>query len=490
MADTEGAGSLGSEGAAIGTMTFEVMGLLTVAAGILCLLYGRATAIGLFLFSTLLGSSAATILTALGSANVQPAHLLLGFLLLVCWRPPYAGRALQSLSFPSPGFWFLLTGIYGVFSAVFLPRLFEGASYVFAVSRTAFGKAILMTPLAPGGGNITQTVYFLGNIACFCIFYGFTRDRTGKRIVADAIIACGIANLGFALLDYVTFATGTASLLGFMRNASYNMLDATEMAGMKRIVGSFTEASAFAGATLALFAFCFNLWLSHYRSRLTGPLSLFLLVALILSTSTTAYVGSAAYLAVVYGANIVRLVAGRAGSRRAAFLGLGPIVLAILVLGVAHTEQASAYLASLLDQIVFNKGGSESALERGNWNSQAMVNFLDSYGLGIGVGSTRASSFAIATLASIGVPGTAAYLCFIACTIVAPWREADVEAFAIRSAAGSACLAMVIAACLAGTTIDLGLVFYVLAAVAAAPLAEASRVAAAGAKPSPLTALA
>ncbi|GJD64257.1 hypothetical protein [Methylobacterium frigidaeris] len=474
-------------------MTFEVMGVLTLAAGILCLLYGRATAIGLFLFSTLLGSSAATILTALGSANVQPAHLLLGFLLLVCSRPPYAVRALQGLAFPSPGFWFLLTGIYGVFSAVFLPRLFEGASYVFAISRTAFGKAILMTPLTPGSGNITQTVYFLGNVACFCIFYGFTQDRSGKRIVADALVLCGIINIGFAVLDYVTFATGTASLLGFMRNASYNMLDATEMAGMKRIVGSFTEASAFAGATLALFAFSFNLWLNRYRSRLTGPLSLLLLIALVLSTSTTAYVGSAIYLAIVYGANVARLIAGRAGARRAAFLGLGPIVLAVLVLGVAHTQQASAYLAGLLDQIVFNKGVSESALERGNWNSQAMVNFFDSYGLGIGVGSTRASSFAIAALASIGVPGTAAYLCFIASTIVAPWREADVEAFAVRSAAGSACLAMVTAACIAGTTIDLGLVFYVLAAVAAAPLAEELRdptAAAAGAKPSPLPALA
>ncbi|GJD52779.1 hypothetical protein OPKNFCMD_5546 [Methylobacterium crusticola] len=453
-------------------MTVELIGILSALTGILCLVLGRSFAIYAFLCSTLLGSAAATVLTALGSANILPAHLLLGFLTLVALRRPHAARALRGLAYPGPGLLFLVTVIYGVLSAFFLPRLFQNASYVFSIGRTTVGSVILMTPLAPGNGNITQTVYFVGDLVCFCIFFGFSSDRGGRRCIADAVIACGFLNIGFAILDYVTFATGTASLLGFMRNSTYNMLDATEMAGIKRVVGSFTEASSFGAVTLSLLAFNFNLWLSRYRSRLTGPLSLLLLAALLVSTSTTAYVGIAIYFGLIYCGNAVRLVLGAIQLRRAAFIGIAPLIVATALLAIAHSDATASYFAAVLDQIVFAKGVSASAVERSSWNSQALVNFFDSYGLGIGVGSTRASSFMIATLASIGVVGAALYWSFIALAVSAPWSEPDPEGRAIRLAAGSACLAVVIAGCIAGTTIDLGLGFYVLAAVAAAPATD------------------
>lgn len=453
-------------------MTYELMGALTLMAGCLSLVYGHRFAIVIFLFSTLLGSSAASVLTALGSANLQPAHLLLGFLILIAVRPPFLAAGLGSMSYPRPGFWFLVTVGYGVLSALFMPRLFEGASYVYAITRVGNGKITMMSPVGPSNGNLTQTIYFVGNLICFCVFSAFARNRDGQRCIADAFIFCAYSNIVFALIDYFTFATGTASALAFMRNASYNMLDATELSGMKRIVGSFTEASAFAAVSLTLFAFNLHLWINHYRSSLTGPISILLLAGLLLSTSTTAYLGTGLYVTLVYAANVIRVMIGDGTARRIAFLTFAPLVTALLLIGVALNDGASFYLSGLLDQILFMKGASDSALERGNWNSQAMTNFFDSYGLGIGVGSARASSFLIASLASIGILGTITYWIFISLVLVAPWREVDPEIKILRGAAGSACLGIAIAACVSGSTVDLGLMFYALAALAATPMAS------------------
>ena len=98
--------------------------------------------------------------------------------------------------------------------------------------------------------------------------YAFARDREGKRWIADALLACGCGNILFAGLDYLTYFTGTGDYLSFMRNATYRIFDTAEVIGLKRLIGSFPEASAFASTTLTLFAFSLTLWLNRYRPAL------------------------------------------------------------------------------------------------------------------------------------------------------------------------------------------------------------------------------
>ena len=84
-----------------------------------------------------------------------------------------------------------------------------------------------------------------------------------------------------------------------VRDTGHGLND-NELAGFKRIVGSFVEASSFGYLTLGYFAFATTLWLNGIVARLTLPLSMLSLLALLLSTSTTAYVGLAAYLTVLF----------------------------------------------------------------------------------------------------------------------------------------------------------------------------------------------
>ena len=451
-------------------MTFEFVGAAAILAGLSSLLLGRGFAIHAFLACTLLGASAAFVLTALGSATIQPAHVLLGFLLLVAYRATGGAILLRAVKPPSAGFFLGLTVLYGVASAFFLPRLLEGTTDVFAIARSETVSTILLTPVRPVSGNITQTAYLVGNLLCFIIFHALSSDKAGKRCVVDALIACGVLNLAFAIVDQVTFVTGTAAYLGFIRNSTYSLLDATETAGIKRIVGSFTEASAFAWASLSLFAFSLSLWLGGYRPAITLPLAVALLIAIGLSTSTTGYVGASIYLSCLLLSNLVRLLSGTASPRRLLFLICMPALIGTAAMAAALDDETWRYLSRLADEVIFNKSASRSGIERASWNIQAWTNFVESHGLGIGVGSTRASSFPLAALATIGIFGASCYAIAVALCLLAGGRDQDPESRAIRAAASSACFATMVSACLSGTTIDLGLVFFAYAGTAASSI--------------------
>src|ERR1700730_6972765 len=111
-------------------MTVELIGIVTLALGLFSLYRPASFIVQLFLLSTLLGSSAAFILEAVGGTNISPAHLLLGFL---ADRSQSAeridGAAAKSVPAGRPGVWLLLSVIYSAISAYFMPRLFAGQAF-------------------------------------------------------------------------------------------------------------------------------------------------------------------------------------------------------------------------------------------------------------------------------------------------------------------------------------------------------------------------
>ena len=138
-----------------------------------------------------------------------------------------------------------------------------------------------------------------------------------------------------------------------------------------------------------------------------------------------------------------------------------------------HPELADR-LTEFFGVTVARKLDSLSGLERTAWNQQAWTNFLDSRGLGVGLGSARASSFVLVLLSNVGVAGATLFLLFLGCVLFAPGppdalTTADTRACAVQRAAQHATLAAVIAATVSAVVFDLGLSFYAFAAAAATP---------------------
>ena len=450
-------------------MNVQFIGFVTLLVGLIGLVKGPPFDVWAFLISLLFGAAAGVIFESLGSVNILPAHIMLGFLALgLVLRRGGLAQGLRTLAPGSAGFWFLWMVAYGVVSAFFMPRLFAGATDVFTVARGDSGPGLFRAPLGPVSGNVTQTIYLIGDLVCFMACTSIAATPSGLRTICRATLFCGFLNLVFALVDYVTFSTGTADLLAFMRNATYRMLDDVEIVGFKRIVGSFPEASTFAYATLGYFAFSCRLALAGVHARVASAIAALSFVALILSTSTTAYAGVAICVFALYGDAVVRLVVRGATPGSVGFVIAAPLAGAGLVLAAMLYDPAWSLVQELLDKTVFQKANSASAIERALWNAQALLNFRETAFLGAGVGSVRASSVLAAVPASIGVPGTLLFAGFLYCVLLRPFApELPSRDRAIRTAARFASFAQLLAGVFAGTFIDLGLSFFVFAAMAA-----------------------
>lgn len=446
-------------------MTLELIGIIALLVGVISIFLESSFIVYAFFCATLLGSAAAFVLTSLGGTNISPAHLLLGFLTFkLLSNKSIAKQAIEGISPGRPGFWLLLTAIYSAVSAFFMPRIFAGQTYVFAVR----AESAYSIPLAPAMSNLTQSIYFIADFICFFVLCGYASQPGGKRTLGRAALFCAALNLAFAALDLITYWTNTTELLSFIRNANYSLLNDTELAGFKRIVGSFIEASSFGAATLGYFAFTNKLWLLGIRPYLTLTLSLLSLFALVFSTSTTAFVGLAAFLIFTYIEILARAARKTLTSQMVLFLFGAPVILAIVVIMIALNDASSAYVQGILNEIVFNKMSTDSGVERSSWNARAMQNFYDTFGFGAGNGSVRASSFPIAVLASLGIIGSLIFGLFFLTLFLSrtATSQSNPKEEAYRQAAKSVCVAWLITSTASGALTDLGLPFFVFAALA------------------------
>lgn len=447
-------------------MSVEPIGVLTILLGLVCLSLGqRATFIAL-VSTTVFGAAAAVLI---GGANVQPAHLFLAFALAtVLARPHEAAAAKNSLGFGQPGFWLLCLVIYGVGSAVLLPRLLAGGTQIVPLGASEYANTGTTVPLGPVSSNFTQSVYMIANLICFAMTVAIGATHAGFRTIVAALLGYAVGNILLAILDIGTYATGTQALLSFMRNAQYAMHFDDEVNGAKRIVGSYPEASAFARATLGAFAFTGTLWLFSRNAALTGLLAIASFSLVVLSTSSTGLAGAPFVALLLYISMLWRSGFDPRRPLSSAAALCAPIFLIALVLAVLLDERASETARSYMDTLIFHKSSTTSAIERSSWNAYAMQNFFDSLGFGVGLGTIRTSSFPIALLSNVGIPGTIFYLLFIGTALLGrrhPPRSFEADA---RIAARLACLALIIGDTLAAPTVEQGLLFYVLAGLACA----------------------
>lgn len=445
-------------------MSIEPIGLLTLIVGMICLKLGFRVMAATMVVATLLGAAAAFLV---GTANIQPAHVLLGFGAATTFmRRREAAQAIRAMRYPEPGFWLMCLVIYGIVTAILMPRLLAGTMTCIPLGASEYAETGSTVPLGPTSGNLTQSIYLVGNFTCFILIVAIASTQSGFTTIAGALVAYAASNVLFALIDIATYNTGTQWLLDFMRNAQYTLHIEEEFSGLKRIVGSFTEASAFAEATLGALGFTGTLWLCGRWPTLTGPLALASLALVILSTSSTGLAGTPPLLLILY-VTALKRIRFRPTFSTAALL-CAPLAVVAVILAAQLDADASRPIHDYLDQLIFSKSASSSGIERYSWNSFALQNFFDSYGVGVGLGTVRTSSFLVALLSNVGIPGLTFYVLFAMSAFLRQRGTPRTFPTDIRLAARNACLGMIVGHTLAGTVVDQGLIFYVLAGLACA----------------------
>ncbi len=453
-------------------MSIEWIGAITIVIGLAILRQGPRFGVFALTISCLLGAAAAVQLPSLGGASIPPSYILLFFFAIsvACSHRLRANLPL-TVAFPGPGFWLAALVIFGALSAIFLPRIFFGLSYVYSLARSdvAPDAAIEVLPLAPAASNITQSLYLGADLVCFMAVAAYTACR-GPKDVANAILVAAVVNLAFVVLDAVTYATGTHELMSIIHNANYRMLDEGELGGIKRLVGSYAEAGAYAYAAIGFYAFFLSQWLAGVNAALSGALAFLLLLTLLACTSTTAYASLAIYSGLVFLSCILKTMLGQSSAQQRIYLFVLPIAVLLVVIGAMLLPTLWDAVERLYDAAIANKLDSDSGVERMEWNDQALRTFFDTKGLGAGVGSVRASSILIAILANVGVIGAALFgALLITLSRAIGWFRRQSVDNEMASSGAVAALALVIPASVAAGSIDLGLYFSIFAGLAAGP---------------------
>ncbi|WP_321814266.1 MULTISPECIES: hypothetical protein [unclassified Paraburkholderia] len=447
-----------------------IAGLIVFAIGLVALYASYRCAIYSMAVFALFG---ATLALGVGSIGVLPAQLFLAFFVIRAFNLAGGKGLADAVTIDRPGFWLLCTCVWGVAGAIVLPRLLSGSTLVFPVDRSS--QEILLRPLGPVSGNLSQAVYCVSDVVVYCAMYAFLRFRGVYRTLANAIFLLTLLNVFAGVIDIVSHAAGIDAL-SVLKTAQFADLTGEEMGGLVRISGTFPETSAFSAFTLPLFVFCLNLWIVGYRAKVAGTLAFASGMLLLLSTSGTAYVGLGVYQVVLLISRpgvISRVAAVR--KQRLWIVGACVGVLVALYV-VLFLPRVVTILSDFVNEAVMNKAGSSSGVERMGWNAQGVTNFLDTYGIGVGLGSIRASSFLVVVLANLGMVGVVCYGTFLARSILSPVpRHYPFTERAVSYASRHAMIATLIVASASAGVFELGSCFYIFAAAAGALSARAPR---------------
>jgi len=433
-----------------------------VCAGLLLIGYClRATLIVALMGSLAFGSTAIGTLTTLGGSSPLVFTLIAFILLLfvLIHRTTLSELALVFREYRAA--WIALGLMFYVCqSAVLLPRLFAGCTSAFVPVR----GQIFEVPLGPVAGNVTQTCYFVLGVLAFLALSVLLLRRPNLQKMRRGFFAWCTLHATLGLTDFTSKLLGAGDVLEPIRSASYAMLTDVKEAGFSRIAGGYSEASAFGGASLAALAFTFTYW------RRTGSspalaLSTVLLVLLMLCTSTTGYVGAVIISVPLTLALARSIIAGRF-SRDDLMLFALTLLAVVMALSVyLYNDRQFAPFEELLESVVFNKQSSASAQGRAYWNLTSLQSFFDTGGLGVGFGSSRASSWIIAVISQIGLLGAllvAALVMELPRSVGQPRPgQVDPEMRALHDSARACALAWLVGASIMGGSADPGLLFFV-----------------------------
>jgi hypothetical protein len=324
--------------------------------------------------------------------GVQSYYLSLGLVLLqIIFFLARGGSFIYSKNVKT----FLLISTLGVscaaFSSFLLPSFFEGLP-IYSPRLGIDAQYENLTKLIWTPSNFVQAVYLVLNF----IFVAFVLRRNSLSLeqaktvlTLSAIIYLFLIVLQKGLdILHISFPYDL-----IYNNPTYGYGFGQEIAGNLRVQAGFTEASTAAAYGAALFAFCLFEYLRGQRRYL--GLTIGVLISVILTTSSTGIALIAIIFLMLLPRGLHSLVRGRFISRLASIYVL--TIASILLIIVIFPQFGAA-----LSEITVAKSQSLSFRNRLASDLVSLNIFVQTAGLGVGLGSNRPSSFFMALLSNLG----------------------------------------------------------------------------------------
>jgi len=290
---------------------------------------------------------------------------------------------------------------FAIGTAMLLPDIHAGQMLIWPNRPDpVFPSAV---PLAFNSGNVTQSLYLAMNVA-MAVGAGLALTGRGVRWrgLLNAYLLSGYLVVGFCFWDFANRIAGVWFPAEALRSNPSWTIVTQSLGPVPRIQGPFAEPAALAFFLSGLAFCCLSLCMKGHATMRPMLLLMLTILCMLLSTSTTGI------MILVFGLPLVLIMGGGNALARmriqrtlvsmvlAAGIVLVPLVLALPSL----VDSAAVVLESTLE-----KGDSSSFEDRMEMDRLAVDAMMQSWGIGIGWGSTRSSSFIPGILGNAGIVG-------------------------------------------------------------------------------------
>jgi hypothetical protein len=287
------------------------------------------------------------------------------------------------------------------FSAFILPAFFEGLP-IYSPRLGIDVQYENLTLLIWTPSNFIQAVYLILNFI-FVIFIlrnnSLSLEQAKTVLTLSAVIYTCLIFLqkGLDLLK-ISFPYDL-----IYNNPTYGYGFGQQIAGNLRVQAGFTEASTAAAYGAALFAFCLFEYLRGQKWYLGLTIGVF--IAVILTTSSTGIALIVIILLMLLPRGFYSLIRGRFVSKLASIYVLA--IASILLIFTIFPQFGAA-----LSEVTVAKSQSLSFRNRLASDLVSLNIFVQTAGLGVGLGSNRPSSFFTALLSNLGWIGVFVLIIF------------------------------------------------------------------------------
>ncbi|WP_216870710.1 hypothetical protein [Modestobacter excelsi] len=387
------------------TMAVIVYGLLNRRG------YGRALALG---GATPVGAAFVFGGVAVPTFYAVAIGALIGLVLrlLQSSRDTTAG---ETVPVPASRSMVLLT-VLSVLVTLVAPLLFDGLEVLSGDGSVGALAAGVVTR-----SNLAQITYLVLSLAV--VAFLARSPGTGPGLVGTA---CCLTTL-LSFWAWTHTSAGVPFPERFFDNSPAFTIIETLPGGAPRVRGILSEPAGLATSCLVTLAYCASRVNSVDGLRrlglfVVGGMALFLGS---ISTSTTFVVAGLALLGMAIAVAITTFVVGGGSISQSGIAALCVSVVALL--------WVLPSLANAIGQQVADKVASSSYTDRSSADSRGYDILLDTFGLGAGLGSNRASSFLASLLSTVGVFGAVLFAMIVVTLIRRSWdvRTARPAAWAL-----------------------------------------------------------
>lgn len=343
-------------------------------------------------------------------------------------------------------------------ATLLMPQIFESEVTIFPIRSS---DMIVEELLHPTTQNFSQLTYL--SISVFAVFC-FVRLTHKNFNVADLLgpIRLGaLITVATGAIDYASNFVNLSALLDPFRTASYALLTSNEVFGNKRTVGLMPEASSYGSVCVFFLSLLYFLRLAVHKDPLGYAKNIGLVFALalmaLLSTSSAAIVCVGVFLVLVVVDWLWHDVSIRKTPLTKTALLWG-CVLSLVALFLSFQPRLLSELSDIFSHMILYKKESHSYEERTLWTTVSLQALQDTYGLGVGVGGTRTSSFLAALFSNTGVLGGLFFLAFLLKALLGRWSYYRSPRFrSVQRGLFFAFIPPFVNLLLVGTTADFGL---------------------------------